>query len=149
MSQQPVWKLVYSTDYSALFVDETGVYDPELMIAQEYETERGKTKFQVYRFSLDRQKIVRKDGKSYLVPFGYDGSYPHPVHRYQEWFVKDLASIARSSGSSYKTLVKALVSSDPSQRAEAYEAIGGYHGFDNFDQYPETWSESEMEKNWP
>ena len=48
-TNQPIWKLVYATDYSALHTDETGVYPPELTILQEYETERGKTRFKVYR----------------------------------------------------------------------------------------------------
>ena len=34
MTNRPEWKLVYATDYSALYVDTTGVYDPELAIAQ-------------------------------------------------------------------------------------------------------------------
>lgn len=45
-------------------------------------------------------------------------------------------------------LTSALCSEDPGTRAEAYEAIGGYHGYDNFDSYPEDWNESQMSA-WP
>lgn len=146
---QPKWKLLWSTDYSALFVDETDVYAPELQIAQEYETESGKTKFQIFRFSVDKQKEVRKGNTIYIVPEHYKETHPHPIHQYEEWFIKDLKGVASSVGSSVEELLEQLTSDNPSTRSGAYEAIGGYHGFMNFDQYPETWTEKKMDKDWP
>lgn len=145
---QPKWKLLWSTDYSALFVDETGVYDPEMMIAQESDDD-GKTKFQVFRFSVDKQKEVRKGNTIYVVPDRYDESWPHPIKVYEEWYIKDLKKVANSVGGSVEELIEQLASDNPSTRSGAYESIGGYHGFMNFDQYPETWSEKKMDKDWP
>jgi hypothetical protein len=46
-------------------------------------------------------------------------------------------------GSTREDLIDALCCADAPTRAVAYEAIGGYHGMINFDQYPDTW------QNWP
>jgi len=147
---QPKWKLLMSTDYSAIFVDETDEYAAEMMIAQEYEDERGKTKFVIYRFPLDKlQKVEDEDGKTFIVSDAWEPSWQHPLHMYQEWFVKDLAAVASSHSTTKKELVEALTSDDIGARAWAYESIGGHHGFDNFDSYPETWSEKQMEERWP
>lgn len=143
---QPKWKLVYSTDYSALFIDTTGVYEPELMIAQEWEDD-GETKFEVFRFPIDKLKTIGKN--DYLVSVKYDSSWPHPVHQYNEWFADSLDAVASYIGSDEEALIEALISDDPKQRAWAYESIGSYHGFMNFDSYPRTWSEEEMDKRWP
>jgi hypothetical protein len=149
-TKQPDWKLLWSTDYSALFTDQTGEYEPELMIAQEYEDRRGKTEFQVYRFSVDKQKIVKDPyGKTFVVPDAWDRTWNDPIHHYEEWFIKDLGDVARSIGDTKASLIDALTSDDPSARAGAYEAIGGYHGYDNLDSGYETWSEKKMEKEWP
>jgi hypothetical protein len=37
---------------------------------------------------------------------------------------------------------------DPRQRSRAYEDIGGYHGFDNFDSYPQTLTEKQLDARW-
>lgn len=148
-TSQPRWKLVYSTDYSALFTDETGQYAPEMMIAQEIDDAPARERFQVYRFPIERLKIVKSAGNPYLVNERWDASWPHPLPQYQEWFAKDLGRVAESSGRTRNDLVRALVSADPRERASAYEDIGNYHGFDNFDSYPQTWSESKMNKEWP
>lgn len=58
---------------------------------------------------------------------------------YVEWFAKDLAGVASSVGSTREDLIEALCCPDAQTRAVAYEAIGGYHGMINFDQYPNTW----------
>lgn len=145
---QPVWKLVYATDYSALYRDETGVYPEELAVAQtdDDRDEDDPDRHHVYRFAIERCAIVR----GYLVHVSLVGraDLPYAWSRYEEWFAKDLASVARSVGSSCADLIAALCSEDAPTRACAYEAIGGYHGFDNFDQYPDTWSEYNF-ATWP
>lgn len=141
---QPSWKLLYATDSHALYVDETGKYEPELMVAQEVFDAPERENFVVFRFSLDRLKIV----KGHLVPYEYDASWTHPVGSYDAWFAKDLKSIADSADTTKSGLVAAFTSADPHERAWAYEAVGGYHGFMNFDQYPENWSERQM-ASWP
>jgi len=144
MTAQPVWKLVMSSDYSALFEDETGVYDPEMMIAQEYE-EDGETKFIVYRFSIEPYKI--EYGK--LLPQAWDPSWPHPIEQYEPWFAKDLPDVASAVGMQPYELARKLVSDDIDENAWAHEAIGSHHGYDNFDSYPDTWTEDEMNAKWP
>lgn len=138
---QPNWKQVCSTDTSRLLVDTTGVYPPEMEIAQEDE---GAKRFYVYRVVLDP---VKKVGK-YLVPAGYTESWTHPVHSYNEWYAKDLASVARSCGTTKAKLVAALCSDEPQDRAWAYDCIGGHHGFDNFDSDPLVLTERELNMRW-
>lgn len=73
---------------------------------------------------------------------------PHPITNYKPWFADDLESVARSVGRTAEEIVDDLCSDDPKRRAHAYDDIGGYHGFMNFDHDPERWSESEF-KEWP
>jgi hypothetical protein len=128
---QPNWKPLYETDYSSLYEDTTGVYAPELEIFEDNESDGT---CQVFRFSVDQCAVV--DGYLVLASIARSTDLPHPMHCYVEWFAKDLASVASSVGSTEADLILALCSPDPGTRAEAYEAIGGYHGFINFDQYP-------------
>lgn len=117
MTDQPTWRTVYATDYSALFVDETGVYDPELQIAQEYEDEDGDQRWQVYRFPLDRLWTVddpESDLRPYLVTVDPKRTdLPHPITNYVPWFAKYLHSVAQSVGSSVADLQSALTCDDP------------------------------------
>lgn len=141
---QPEWRTLYQTDYSMVQIDKTGVYAPEMEIAQEI----GGGKWQVFRFSLDKLKKVKHDGKVYLIPDKWDASWPYPASSYEEWFAKDLPQVANSIGAEVSELRTALCSKDPKQRAWAYESIGGYHGFDNLDSYPETYTEDEFNERW-
>jgi hypothetical protein len=134
---QPTWKIVYATDYSVLYEDTTGVYAPELAIAEE----NGDGTYQVFRFSIDQCALV--GGLLVLASIAGRTDLPHPMPSYVEWFAKDLASVASSVGSTREDLIDALCCADAPTRAVAYEAIGGYHGMINFDQYPDTW------QNWP
>jgi len=144
---QPEWKILYSTDYSCVYEDSTGVFAPEMVVAQEYE-DQGETKFQVYRFVLERCKTIEdtETHKVYLLPYAYAYDWPHPFRSYDEWFHKDLHNVAESVGSSVQALRVALCSEIIGERAWAYEAIGGYHGFDNLDSYPRTLTEEEWDK---
>jgi hypothetical protein len=149
---QPKWKLVYATDYSAVFEDETGVYPPEMEIASEYEDRRERTRFMLHRFPLDPLKKVKRDGKTYIVSWRWAPEWPHPIKDYEDWFIKDLGDVARSIGSTKEELINALTSEDPKELAWAYEAIGGYHGLDNLDSHPLDLSEKNLEerieKHW-
>lgn len=145
---QPVWKLVYSTDYSALYIDETGVYPPELQIAQEIDDAPSAERFQVYRFPLERcWQVTLDDGSTFLTDTDPDSESLTGV-AHKPWFSDSLGDVARFVGSSTDDLVAALCCDDPATLACVYEAIGGYHGYDNLDSYPETWSEYEMQA-WP
>lgn len=140
MTNQPHWRLVYESDYSSLYEDTTGVYAPELEI---FEDDESSGTSQMFRFSIDRCALEHADrddptSRTYLVPASIAGrtDLPNPIHHYEVWFAKDLASVADSVGSTAGDLIEALCCEDAPTRAVAYEAIGGYHGFLNFDQYP-------------
>ena len=146
-TRQPNWELVANLgdvnplDYGGYFVyrDTTGVYAEEaeklfVLDAVYHES------FTVYRFSLDRLKQVRDGENLYLVPVRFDASWPYPVSHYDEWFHKDLNSIAKSTGQTVQELREAFCSEDARVRAFAYEAIGDYHGYENLDGYPLTFT---------
>lgn len=63
------------------------------------------------------------------------------------WFGKpeDLASIAGTSGLSEFELAEMLVSPCPIERAQGYLAIAGHHGFYEFDQYPNDYTEEDAQ----
>ncbi len=141
-TQQPKWKFIANLgdanplDYGGYFIykDTTGVYpeEGELLQVDNEDARDEKLKYTVYRFGLDRLKMV--DG--YLVPIQYEKSWPNPLKNYDEWFHRDLAAVAQSIGSTKVTLEEAFCSPDPLLRAEAYLAVGQYHGMDNLDSYP-------------
>ena len=136
---QPKWRQVGTigdinfVDYDGgpVFVDETGVYPPELEYVQNMP--EPDTDAFVYRFVLDSLKLS-PDGK--LIPAAYNESWPHPVESYVEWFDKDVSSVADSIGMDRAEFVDALLSDNPMARASAYEAMAQYLGWENFDSYP-------------
>lgn len=129
---QPHWKLYKPLgDIGNIYTDTTGVYAPEAEIWQEYDSD-GKTRFQVYRFSLD--KLFVKKGK--IVN----------EHGHEEWFSDRLSDVASSAGTTVARLAKALAGRDIGKRFSAYYDIGGHYGFDNLDSYPLDLSELELEK---
>ena len=155
MSAQPDWEIVTSTDSTALYRDKTGVYPPELMVAEENddvdEEDIEATAAHVYRFPLDRSwKVIDGDDASYVTSQdpARTSELPHPLRSYEPWFVSSLGSIADSIGSTLTEIVDALCSDDMNKLAWAYEAIGNYHGFINFDESPEEWTASEFAA-WP
>jgi len=134
---QPDWSLIMATDFYAVFVDRTGVYPPEMV----YGDEADDGTFTVYRFPLDRMKVVQSEGAPYLVPFAYAEDWPYPASMYREWFDDSLSSVAESVGRSKDSIVSDLTSEDPIVRSGAYLDIGSYHGFANLDAYPVNMSE--------
>jgi len=148
VTRQPNWELianlgdVHPLDYGGYFVyrDTTGAYTEEAEKLFVYEDS-----WQVYRFSLDRLKIE----DSYLVPFAYDSSWPYPASTYDEWFHKDLDRVASFVGQSVQALRTDFCSENALDRARAYEAIGDYHGYENLDSYPLTFtSRKEVEARY-
>jgi hypothetical protein len=175
MANQPVWKRLTSTDDCQVFTDETGVYAPEMELAQEIfdsaessecpdckgentsdcenpDCYGGKIdparKFELYRFPLDKLKIVVADGTAYMVPEPYNETWPHAVSQYVEWFDDSLPAIAACCGTTETAMSIALTSDDIMARAWAYRDIGSYHGFMNLDAYPLTLTEKELNKRW-
>ena len=155
MSWKDNWKTIYQTDQDWLRIKKDGT-EPTIEHVQEigeYEDEEGFTqkKFLLYRFEPEQLKLVRDPNDShvhYLVPMGYDKTWPHPVKSYDEWFSDSLADVASSSGRSIDELVADLTSSDPVKRAGAYMDIAGHHGYPNFDVEPLEINEPELDKRW-
>ena len=135
---QPVWKLVANLgdvnplDYGGYFVyvDETGVYQPEAELLREYDES-----YTVHRFRLEQCTLT--DG------ILSDNSF-HPSH--PAWFADSLVSIKVYGGT--EDLIPLLCSADPIQRAIAYQAIGDYHGFENLDSYTITLTRKEVKKRY-
>ena len=151
---QPVWKTVYETDDESVFEDTTGEYPPEMEVTQEADErdpDTGLTPVETFRFSLDRLQHCpcANDGEKgpcpHVINGAWEESWPHPMHRYIEWFSRDLASVAHSHGMSddgtdgAAELRRMLCSEDVQERANAYRCIGGHHGFVNLDGYPRTY----------
>ncbi len=111
-----------------------------MSVADECETKDGVTEYQIYRFNLDglQRFIDEEDGETHLCFRAYNPSWPYHVSKYKEWFQESLGDIARCHGVSTKELVEMLCSEDPRTLAQAYEMIGGYHGYINLDQYPDS-----------
>lgn len=145
MSRQPEWRVLKELgDIGLIFEDATGQYEPEAEVWSEYETERGKTRFSVYRFDLPRVSFY----KGMIIPYGFHKrtDLPHPIVMYAEWYSEDLSDAARSHGVTKAALVRDLVSKDPVRRFWAYYTIGGHWGFNNLDDYPLDLSEKELEE---
>jgi hypothetical protein len=164
---QPEWKLVWATDYSALYTDTTGVYPPELAIAQTLD-DHDEDNFDsiaahVYRFPLERCWQVsehdEKDGTTrvHLVDMNPERAVktgdpykdlPYELTTYKPWFGKHLKSVADSVGESVADLTAQLCTDDPNLLARAYESIGGHSGYNNFDSEPRELTEQEFAE-WP
>jgi hypothetical protein len=154
MTDQPKWKLlanlgdVNPIDHGGYFVfeDETGVYPPEAEVLLEPpdDTEEGSERWEVYRFSLDRCKM--KQG--YLVSFAFDKKWPCPLSWYEEWFAKDLNDVASFIGQTEDELQDMFCSADPLERAQAYRAIGDYHGYANLDSYSLSLDRFEVQERY-
>jgi len=145
LNSQPEWEALYTTDEERVEVDKTGVYPPEMEVAQDLEDgDDDGGHFEVFRFSLDRLKEV----KGYLVSERYQADWPHAASQYQEWFVKSLPEVARSMGTTATKLRAAFCSKDAKDRAWAYSSVGGHHGFVNLDNYPLTLTTEELDKRW-
>ncbi len=142
-TNQPIWSTAFCTDSRRLLVDTTGVYDPELEVAQELEDEE-ESKFLLDRVCCPRLKVV----DDCLVPFRYETSWPHPLRNYVEWFADSLGAVASYCGIPREVLRQNLCSEDALTRASAFEAIGSYHGYENLGSEPLTLTEDELNQRW-
>jgi hypothetical protein len=145
---QPQWKLISSTDTTALFIDETGKYLPELAIVEmtdeSSDLDIEATAAVVYRFPLEQ---------CYKSEFGLICVEPeiargNPLADYTPWFARSLDSVADCVGRPVQDLIDALCSNDPCVLAGAYDDLIAYHGLDNFDSDPQEWTMSEVAE-WP
>lgn len=150
MTQQPERELLANLgdasdlDSGGYFVyrDKTKVYGPEAEFLTD--TNNGDGYHYLYRFTLDRQKIIEDT----LVPFNYKPDWPHPLQDYSAWFTDSLAAIADYVGLTLAELTIQLCSENPLELAEAYRAIGDYHGFHNLDADPARLTETEAREHY-
>lgn len=143
MTNQPIWKRVaqlgdkHPREYGGywIFVDTTGVYDPQgewLEVPDDETSPR-----QAYRFDLTLctfQDGVLSDNKF------------HPAH--PAWFAEQIGSIASTCGMAERDLINLFCSQDPVERAEAYRALILNFGAFELDQYPLTLTASEVESRY-
>ena len=139
--------MLFLTDDSAVYEDATGVYEPEMCVAQSSDGH-----VRVFRFTLERLHRIVNDERVYYVTTciakGFHaGTLPYPIHTYKEWYLKSLGSVASYVDSTPSDLLDALCSADPVTRSEVYRAIGEYHGFENLDGYPEEMTRKQWERS--
>jgi hypothetical protein len=150
---QPSWKLldvlgdVNPIDNGGMLVyeDTTGVYPPEAVVIRVLDEDRDDDDggWIVYRFPLERCTYGRPRGIDGVLS---DNEY-HPEA--PAWFADSLESVASFVGASRDELIGYLCSPSPSDRAQAYQAIGDYHGFINLDHDPITdFDRSEIEARY-
>jgi hypothetical protein len=167
---QPKWELIGQLgdkdpiSYGGYFIfrDTTGVYaeEAEYLIVpddddeeddeEEEVVEEGEGKYIVYRFILERCTFINgilSDNKF------------HPEH--PAWFAKPekerasrpqdttyLKNIADCMDFKPGELQKLFCSPNPLERAQAYRAVGEYHGFENLDGYPLHLTRAEVKKRY-
>lgn len=138
MTKQPRWKRVANLgdvnplDYGGLFVyvDQTGVYAPEMERIENVNDEDPKQGWIVHRVVLEPCTYDYETGILSDNPF-------HPQHAV--WFADDLGRIADFTGVTVKELIEEFLSTDPIKRANAWRSALDYHGWDNGDSYPRTY----------
>jgi hypothetical protein len=96
----------------------------------------GPEKWTIYRFDLDRLRLVEKDRTFYLVALNWDETWPHPLHHYDEWFHDSLDEVANFVGANFQDLRVAFTSENPVERAWAWDAVVSHYGPFELDQYP-------------
>lgn len=170
-TNQPEWKFVanlgdaHPIDHGGFFVfeDTTGVYAPEAELLESPDSDDGT--WTVYRFSLDKCTLtLTKPLRPHAMAMdGYvlSNNKFHP--EMPAWFAKPeleylmrpqdttyLSCVAKCHGVDLDELRRMFCSDNILERAMAYRAVGDFHGFENFDSYPLTFTErAEVEKRYP
>ena len=154
MSTQPKWKLVANLgdvnplDYGGYFVyvDETGVYPPEAELLEVPE-EESETGYRSYRFILEPctfENGVLSDNPYHKdLPAWFAEPESKRADRPQD--TTYLKNIADCMDIEELELVRLFCSDSPLERAEAWRAVGDYHGWENLDSYPTDWTREELE----
>lgn len=75
-------------------------------------------------------------------------SLPDDVWLDHDWAVKHIRRMASNVGMDHEDLKDLGRSTKPSDRAEAIEFIGNYHGWDNIDGYPLETTAGGMRRRW-
>jgi len=148
-TKQPNWKLVAQLgdvnplDHGGLFVyeDATGVYPPEMAKLDPPEdsmADSPQAKWTEYRAILEPCTFIGgilSDNKFHAA---------HPA-----WFADSIGSIANSMDIPVSELIDSITNGNTPYRAAAWQAIGDYHGWENLDQYPLSFTREEIESRYP
>ena len=150
MTNQPEWQCVGNIgdanpiaggdDGKFVFVDKTGVYDPELEVWECLAPSKENSKWRRYLLILE----PLYDWHGHLCST-CEKKY-RPTNPHSEWFSDDIHSMAQSCGIERTELVAMLTSLDPVERAWGYGELISCLGIDNFDPYPDGFTEAEAEK---
>lgn len=141
MSSQPNWICranlgdMSPCEHGAGFVfeDLTGVYAPEMECSFEIESTPNKLKWLVFRFTLEQctwTNGVLSDNEF------------HPGK--PAWFADTMESIAQHTGATLESFIADITRGTLCERAQAWRAIGEYHGFENLDSYPLVLSQEQI-----
>jgi hypothetical protein len=96
-----------------------------------------RARWTIYRVEPERKRLViTSENNAYLVPDGYNRSWPHPVPSYDEWFHKHLESVASYVDRDTHDLRMAFCSPDAVERAGAYIDLASHSGWHELDHYP-------------
>lgn len=158
-TKQPVWQLVANLgdcdplNHGGLFVyvDRTGVYAPECVKLERITSDEisgPAERWEAHRFTLE--------------PCTYDSATDtlsdNPFHpELAAWFANNAArriarpqdgeglkDIASFIGMEKSELIELFTSDDPIKRAQAWIAVGDFHGFIELDNYPETYTRKDI-----
>ena len=100
--------------------------------------------WEVYRVPVERFQVVEHDQRVYLVGEAWRPDWPGALSTRDEWFHKDMRDIAKFAGVELQELRGWFCSEDPAVRARGYLAVGAFHGWFEFDQYPQRLTEAEV-----
>ena len=136
---QPKWRFVENlgdaqpVENGGFFVyrDTTGVYEVEKLEEPSDDIKIEKAKRCLSRFKTLHDPV---DQEGLLVT--------------EEWFYKDLESVAAAMDTKKELLVAAFCSGDWDERAWAWRCVGDYHGYDNLDSSPSSLTRSEVLKRY-
>lgn len=150
-TRQPVWQLIANLGdatpilYGGFFVyvDTTGVYSPECVLLTPLDkndcTNGDPVQWEARRFTCESCTFI--NGVLSDNPFHPDKpawfATPYNPDRPQDGSKGKLESIAETFGTTPDELIALFVSSDATDRAQAWRMVGEYFGFDNLDSYPQ------------
>lgn len=141
-TKQPIWRYlgnlgdVHPLDHGGAFVyvDATGVYDPELVLFDECDTGKRTTVSRIVCTPCRVTDGILSDNKF------------HPLH--PAWFAKDLPNVAKTYGMPADELTSLLCSDEPLDLAQGYQMMADYFGRLNFDGYPDKMSRTEIRRRY-
>lgn len=120
---------------------------------------RKNSRLQQHHLKLIHREYARQADGTYAKRFYYASAdtctektakYPdgilsdNPFHpRHEVWFAKHLESLADTTDLSPEDLIREFTAGDVLDRAQAWQSVGNYFGFEELDQYPVDLSRQE------